>query len=268
MPSYSQYNKTAASIGRQYFSIGYDNSVSPAVGPPAPANLTITTSNVAGGNVSGNVFVAADYVFPSPTPGVVSPTTLPNGFVSNIANVSLTNANNSVTVTSPSASADIGNLAIGYNVFAGANANVLTLVNTSNVIPLGQNFVIKNASKVGNIINGSFVAGRSSITNTYTGESLTANTAGAQFNIPIGASNFLGSKSLTWKTTFAGVPSSVNVAIQGAYQDGPNNYVTLDYSTSTAGEVRVINPINVNFVRAYCVSVANGTPATVSIRVD
>ena len=273
MPNYSapnQYSFTKyAVIGKTVYSFGYDNNTTYPKGPPAPTLPTLTANtSVSNGNLNNaNVWVQTVYVFPGSGPQQVNPQTMPMGFASNIANISLSGASNAVVVTSPGPSLDSGNLAIGYNVFAGSNANVITLVNTNAIVPIGTNYTIQNTTQLGAATGG--IGYNSSPTPTYTGEVLTVN-AGMQFGIPVSSSNFLGPKSLSWRTAFAnGTPSSSNIALQGAYVDNANSYVNLDFSTNTAGELRVINPINVNFVRANVITApANTITSIVSIRID
>lgn len=282
MPAYIIPNRYTtpkyATIGHEVYSFGYDNLNANPQGPAAPTAPTLTANVSATGNLTNaQVFVQTVYVFPGSSPAQVNPATMPMGFGSATSNITLSGSNTAVIVTSPGQSTDVGNIAIGYNVFAGSNANVITLVNTNAIVPIGTNYTIQTTAQLGAPTGG--IGYASSPTPTYNSEVLTANTAGLQFAVPISGSNFQGIKCLSWKTTYAnGTPSSANIWIQGAYEDNANSYVTLDYSTNTAGELRVINPINAKFIRAYCSNVVSNVSgnlvtsttigSTVSFRIE
>ena len=72
-------------------------------------------------------------------------------------------------------------------------------------------------------------------------------------------------RSITWRTTIDGAPSAISCVLQGSIDDVDANYITVDTSTNTAGETRVVNP-NVTpygpalrFFRIHFVTVTGGT---------
>jgi hypothetical protein len=75
-------------------------------------------------------------------------------------------------------------------------------------------------------------------------------------------------KAVTWRLGFATAPSAVNVVIQVAQNDVDGEYVTIDTSTATAGESRVVAATySFNFIRARVVSRTGGTGVTVEVTV-
>ena len=272
-PSSTPYSTPAKvmTVGKDVFSFGSDNLKSNPAGPAAPSAPTLSVTANASANIAGTVYSQVVYVFPGSSPAQVNPQTLPMGFASAQSNIAVLTGN-AVVVTSPTASSDLDSIAIGYNVFAGYTANTANLINTDYVIPIGTNYTITNSARL--LQNtGQASTQFSSPTNSFSYEAApTANTAGLQHAIPVGGSNFLGTKNISFRTAFANAAvTSANIQIQVAYQDGPNNYTTIATSNVTAnvGDYQVIPNINAKFVRAY---VANLAPSTaqlaVALRVD
>jgi len=272
MPTYQTPNKYTqpkyATIGQEVYSFGSTNLTTYPTGPAAPVTPVIAAVANANASITGTVFVQTAYVYPGSGPMQVGPSVLPMGFASAQSNVAVTTGN-AVVVQSPEPSSDIANIAIGYNVFAGLSSTTANLVNTNAIVPIGTAYSITLPTQLGKATGGASTY-YSSPTDTTQGEVVTANTAGQQFGIPISGSNFQGFKNLSWKVNYSnGTPSSANIVLQAAYVDNTNNYSNIDYTTNTAGDFRVVNPINAKFVRAFCATApANTISTTVSFRIE
>ncbi len=251
-----------ATIGRPVYSFGFNNNQNNPQGPPAPGTPSLSLSANANANIAGTLFVKTTYSFPTQAT-VVSPNSTLQGFVSNTSNIAAT-IGNAVVVTSPNASADLNSAAIGYNVFAGYTANTANLVNNY-VIPIGTNFNITSNVQLQQI--GGAQTGTTSKTNTLTTESITAGEAGLQYTIPVAGTDFVGGKTVTLYTRYVTAPTSINIALQAAFVDGPNTYSNIAFSTNTAGDFITLPNINASFIRAYVVS-GNSNAAVVGLRID
>jgi hypothetical protein len=65
--------------------------------------------------------------------------------------------------------------------------------------------------------------------------------------------------TVTWETLYPSAPSGVTVQLQAALVNQPNEYATLDTSTTVGGEIRAITLTRYNFLRANITSVTGGT---------
>jgi hypothetical protein len=165
-----------------------------------------------------------------------------------------------VNIAAVGNSLDVGQLAIGYNVFAGFNGNV-NLINTS-VIPIGTAYVISS-----NAISalGGVTVNVSSRTNTYTPEVITSNVASIQFGIPVSGSDFVGNRNISWGVAYGnGTPASASVALQVAYQDNANSYMTVDSTANTAGDFRTVTNVSAKFFRGIITGAAGNANAAIS----
>lgn len=74
--------------------------------------------------------------------------------------------------------------------------------------------------------------------------------------------------AVIWRTAFGVAPSAVNIVLQIAQNDVDAEYVTVDTSTATAGESRVLAATYAfNFIRARVVSRTGGSGVTVETTV-
>ena len=250
-----------ATIGRPVYLFGFDNNSLQPQGPPAPVKPVLTVFTNVGATLAGtgNLFVTTTYVYPGSSPATVSPNSLPQGFPSLTANIACP-LGKQVNIAAIGNSLDVGQLAIGYNVFAGFNGNV-NLINTS-VIPIGTAYAItSNAISV----LGGVTVNVSSRTNTYTPEVITSNVASIQFGIPVSGSNFVGNRNISWRVGYGnGTPASASVALQVAYQDNANSYMTVDSTANTAGDFRTITNVSAKFFRAIITGAAGNANAAIS----
>jgi hypothetical protein len=72
------------------------------------------------------------------------------------------------------------------------------------------------------------------------------------------------SRQISWQTSFASAPTSVNVVLQAADQDADASYATVDTSTNVNGERRQIL-VRARFLRARLVSQSGGGAITVTV---
>lgn len=73
-------------------------------------------------------------------------------------------------------------------------------------------------------------------------------------------------QNFTWQTVTTGSPASVSVTLEGSL-DG-TNWVTLDTSTSTGGEIRGVSGKPVAFLRADVGTLSGGTNPTVAVTIQ
>ena len=72
-------------------------------------------------------------------------------------------------------------------------------------------------------------------------------------------------RTISWRTSFTGGPSAVNVELQQS-MDG-EDWFSVDSSTATGGEYRTVSNVRAKFVRAFLVTRTGGTNITVEILV-
>jgi hypothetical protein len=70
-----------------------------------------------------------------------------------------------------------------------------------------------------------------------------------------------------WATIFATAPTAVSLTLQGALADVDAEYMTLDTSTATAGEVRQVPVQQVKFLRIRLNSSTGGSGLTAKLLV-
>lgn len=75
-----------------------------------------------------------------------------------------------------------------------------------------------------------------------------------------------GGRRLTWRTGFAGAPSSVSIELQGAFRDVNAEFAVLDTSTATTGEYRVLI-VHMPIIRVKIASYSGGSGYTVEVLV-
>ena len=73
-------------------------------------------------------------------------------------------------------------------------------------------------------------------------------------------------QNFTWQTVVTGGPASVSVTLEGSL-DG-TNWVTLDTSTNTSGEIRGVSGKPVTFLRANLGTLTGGTAPTVAVTIQ
>jgi len=93
----------------------------------------------------------------------------------------------------------------------------------------------------------------------------TADTSSSVYALPTNWSS-LG-RPLVWQSVIVGSPSAIDLQLLGAMNDVSAEYAILDESTSTAGEMRHVQPINVRFLKVRQVSRTGGTSVTVNINI-
>ena len=72
-------------------------------------------------------------------------------------------------------------------------------------------------------------------------------------------------RTITWQTIYGSAPSAVSIALQAAMNDVDGQYSTIDTSTATGGEMRVVTNVRSNFVRAKVSSITGGSGITVQV---
>lgn len=73
--------------------------------------------------------------------------------------------------------------------------------------------------------------------------------------------------TITWRTYYPSAPSTVTMALQAAEVDQDSQYSTLDTSTSTSGETRVITLTRFRFLRVNASNVSGGTLPTAVVTI-
>lgn len=100
---------------------------------------------------------------------------------------------------------------------------------------------------------------------SFSNESVSSGTAGAQFALPEPAGFPDQGRTVRWQTIFGTAPSSVSFALQGAAADVDTEYATIDTSTLTAGEARTAAGVRARFLRVRCTSISGGSGVTAKI---
>ena len=101
---------------------------------------------------------------------------------------------------------------------------------------------------------------------SFNAEALPANgTAGTQFAIPEPAGLTDQGHTVRWQTIFGTAPTAVNIVLQGAAADLDVEYATVDTSTNTAGEARMLIGVRARFLRIKVVSSTGGASLTAKI---
>jgi hypothetical protein len=99
----------------------------------------------------------------------------------------------------------------------------------------------------------------------FNNEGPSAGQASQQYALPSYAGMPENGRTITWQTVYSSAPSAVNVALQTAMNDDDAEYATIDSSTATAGETRVVNNVRARFVRARVSSITGGSGITVQV---
>lgn len=102
-------------------------------------------------------------------------------------------------------------------------------------------------------------AGQAIATVPEIGETLATSTAYRQFSTQAASGIPEQGRTVSWQTDFvtptgASAPSAISVALQGALHDIESEYTTLDTSSSTTGDLRLITGVNFPFLRLKVVS--------------
>ena len=99
----------------------------------------------------------------------------------------------------------------------------------------------------------------------FNNEAPTAGQASQQFAVPSYAGFANQGRTVNWQTIYGAAPSAVSVVLQGADFDSDSQYATIDTSTATGGESRMVTNIRANFLRAKVSSITGGSGITVQI---
>lgn len=99
----------------------------------------------------------------------------------------------------------------------------------------------------------------------FNSEAPAAGQASQQYALPNYAGMPDGGRTVSWQTIYGGAPSAVSVALQTAMNDADAQYATVDTSTATAGETRMVANVRANFVRAKITSITGGSGVTVQV---
>jgi hypothetical protein len=95
------------------------------------------------------------------------------------------------------------------------------------------------------------------------GETL-ANGSSQAFAVPeAGSGHDDNGLTITWRTYYPSAPGAVTMALQASEVDQDSQYSTLDTSTNTGGETRVITLTRFRFLRVNASGVSGGTFPTV-----
>ncbi len=104
--------------------------------------------------------------------------------------------------------------------------------------------------------------GQAYIPPAETGATLTNGTY-LQFAVQERSGENQNQRAVTWSTLIAGGPSTVTVTLEASMVDVDAQYNTLDSSTSTTGEERVIANVNFRFYRLKVANVSGGSSPTI-----
>ena len=74
--------------------------------------------------------------------------------------------------------------------------------------------------------------------------------------------------TITWSTNYPSAPSTVTMTLQAAMVNQDAQYVTLDTSTNTSGEVRSLTLRRYKFLRVVASNVTGGTNPSSIVRID
>jgi hypothetical protein len=99
----------------------------------------------------------------------------------------------------------------------------------------------------------------------FNAESPTAGQASQQFALPDYSGFPSQGRAISWQTLYATAPTAVSITLQSAMNDVDAQYQTIDTSTATAGESRMVMPVNAKFLRAKLTSITGGSGVTVQI---
>lgn len=99
------------------------------------------------------------------------------------------------------------------------------------------------------------------------GEALVNGTSQA-FSVPeeIGMND--NAMTITWSTHYPSAPSTVTMTLQASMVDQDSQYVTLDSSSNTSGEVRSSTLRRYKFLRVVASNVSGGTNPSAIVRID
>jgi hypothetical protein len=99
----------------------------------------------------------------------------------------------------------------------------------------------------------------------FNSEAPSSGQANQQFALPNYAGQPNNGRTVSWQTIYGSVPSAISVVLQTAMNDVDGQYSTIDTSTATAGETRVVSNVRANFVRAKISSITGGSGITVQV---
>ena len=99
----------------------------------------------------------------------------------------------------------------------------------------------------------------------FNSEGPAAGQASQQYALPSYAGMPNNGRTVTWQTIYGSAPSAISVALQTAMNDVDAQYATVDTSTATAGETRVVTNVRANFIRAKISSITGGSGITVQV---
>ncbi len=74
--------------------------------------------------------------------------------------------------------------------------------------------------------------------------------------------------TITWRTAFPSAPAAVTMTLQAAEEDKDSEYQTLDTSTSTSGDLRLITLTRFRFVRVTASGVSGGSNPTSVVTIN
>jgi len=110
-------------------------------------------------------------------------------------------------------------------------------------------------------------SGMISIVPGEAGETLAAGSSQA-FAIPDEAGYNENGKTITWSTRYPSAPSGVTMTLQAAMVNEDSQYVTLDTSTNTSGEIRSLTLRLYRFLRVTASGISGGTLPTAVVRLS
>src|SRR5256885_9207119 len=94
-----------------------------------------------------------------------------------------------------------------------------------------------------------------------------AATSGSQFALPSYTGLPDSGTAVRWQTVFGTSPTTVNIILQAAINDGDAEYQTIDTTTTTAGEARTVANAQARFLPVRFVSSTGGTGLTAKVLV-
>jgi hypothetical protein len=95
-----------------------------------------------------------------------------------------------------------------------------------------------------------------------------ANSTSQAFAVPEEVGMNDNAMTITWSTNYPSVPSTVTMTLQGAMVNQDSQFVTLDTSTNTGGEVRSLTLRRYKFLRVAASNVSGGTLPSAIVRID
>ena len=192
----------------------------------------------------------------------------------------------------PSTKMSVSNVALTSNV-----ATITVTIYQGQIPAVGSLITVKGTTNTGGVFNVSNVAIASVAINVLTGQGTItfalihadvvsapdvgtgyvpvpevgdalANGTSQAFAVPEEVGMNDNAMTITWSTNYPSLPSTVTMTLQGAMVNQDAQYVQLDTSTMTGGEVRSLTLRRYKFLRVVASNVTGGTLPSAICRID